>query len=169
MCEHCGCRGAEPIAELMDEHFALLDLSGDLRRRLQHGDRTGATAILDQLGEKLLRHVAREERGVFAALKEQGDFGEAVVELEAEHRAFDLQLDELDPESPSFARDVNAMMDDLRDHIDKENLGVFPVTVVTLGVRGWATVEAAHEAEPELPDAGRALRSVKEPSARLPR
>ena len=25
VCEYCGCRGVEPIAELMDEHYALLD------------------------------------------------------------------------------------------------------------------------------------------------
>ena len=76
MCEHCGCRGVEPIARLMDEHFALLDLAGDVRRSLQDGDRTSAMAALGQLGDKLLRHVAGEERGVFAALKEQGDFSE---------------------------------------------------------------------------------------------
>ena len=46
MCEHCGCRGVEPIAELMDEHFALLDLVGDVRRHLQRGDRMGAMATL---------------------------------------------------------------------------------------------------------------------------
>jgi hypothetical protein len=39
------------------------------------------------------------------------------------------------------------MMDDLVLHIDKENLGIFPVTVVTLGASGWAIVEAAHDAE----------------------
>ncbi len=147
MCEHCGCRGAEPIAELMDEHFVLLDLVGDVRRGLERDDRAGVMAILEELEHKLVRHVSREERGVFAALKEQGDFAEAVDELEAEHVTLDVQLDEVDPTSPTFAADVRAMMDDLVTHIDKENLGVFPVTVVTLGARGWATVEAAHEAE----------------------
>jgi hypothetical protein len=62
----------------MDEHFALLDLAGDVRRQLQDGDRTGAMRALGQLGDKLLRHVAGEERGVFAALKKQGDFSDAV-------------------------------------------------------------------------------------------
>lgn len=31
MCEYCGCRQVEPIAELMDEHMTLLELAGDLR------------------------------------------------------------------------------------------------------------------------------------------
>ena len=150
MCEHCGCRGVEPIATLMDEHLALLDLAGDVRRRLQGGDRLGAMATLGELGDQLLRHVRLEERGVFAALKEQGDFSAAVGELEAEHLAFDLQLDEIDPRSPSFANEVASMLDDLVTHIDKENLGLFPIAVVTLGARGWATVDAAHEAEAGL-------------------
>ena len=150
MCEHCGCRGVEPIAELMDEHFALLDLVGDVRRHLEGGDRVSTMATLEPLGVKLLRHVSREERGVFAALKEQGDFSEAVAELEAEHLAFDIQLDEIDIDSRTFVEDIASMMDDLVLHIDKENLGVFPVTVVTLGARGWATIEAAHEAEPSF-------------------
>jgi len=146
MCEHCGCRGTEPIAELMDEHFVLLDLAGEVRRHLERDDRTGAAATLERLGDLLLRHVSREERGVFAALKEQGDFASAIEDLEAEHLTFDIQLDEIDPGSPTFAQEVSAMMDDLVTHIDKENLGVFPVAVVTLGARGWATVEAAHAA-----------------------
>ena len=150
MCEHCGCRGVDPIAELMDEHFVLLDLAGDVRRQLEAGDRTAVMATLEQLTDQLLRHVSREERGVFAALEEQGDFTEAVAELETEHRTFDIQLDEVDAESPTFAEEVTSMMDDLAIHIDKENLGVFPVTVVTLAARGWAIVEAAHDAEPSF-------------------
>ena len=147
MCEHCGCRGNEAIAELMDEHFVLMDLADQVRRHLQREDRAGAVTTVEKLGGLLLRHVAREERGVFAALKDQGDFADAVEELEAEHLTFDIQLDELDPESPTFADEVRAMLDDLVTHIDKENLGVFPVAVVTLGARGWAIVDAAREAE----------------------
>ena len=41
---------------------------------------------------------------------------------------------------------VGSLLDELSLHIDKENLGIFPVTVVTLNAAGWATVSAAHEA-----------------------
>jgi len=30
-------------------------------------------------------------------------------------------------------------------HIERENLGIFPVSVVTLGTTGWETVRATHE------------------------
>ncbi len=150
MCEHCGCRGVEPLAELMDEHLALLDLGGDVRRHLVAGDRAAALASLEVVGRLLDRHVGREERGVFTALKDQGDFVEAVEELEAEHLSFDEQLAALDPDDPDFGDRVLALLEELSLHIAKENLGIFPVAVVTLGATGWETVGRAHEAEPSF-------------------
>lgn len=150
MCEHCGCRGVEPIAELMDEHLVLLEIAGDLRRHLVTGDRAACAAVVERLGDRLTRHVGREERGVFAALRDQGDFVDAVDELEAEHVTFDAALADLDAGAPDFDRRVLTLLDELSEHIDKENLGVFPVAVVTLGARGWETVAAAHAAEPSF-------------------
>ncbi len=150
MCEHCGCRGVEPIAELMDEHLALLEVAGDVRRHLTAGDRAACAEAVSRLGRQLTRHVGREERGIFAALRDQGDFVDAVEELETEHVTFDAAIADLDPSAPDFDRQVRALLDELSDHIDKENLGVFPVAVVTLGARGWETVGAAHDAEPSF-------------------
>jgi hemerythrin-like domain-containing protein len=148
MCEHCGCRGVEPIAELMDEHLALLELAGDVRRHLVAGDRTACMEVVSTLADRLGRHVSREERGVFAALKDQGDFSDAVEELEAEHVSFDGAIAGLDPGAADFDTRVRALLEELSEHIDKENLGIFPVAVVTLGARGWDTVGQAHDAEP---------------------
>jgi hemerythrin-like domain-containing protein len=144
MCEHCGCRGVAPIAQLMDEHFELLELSGVIRGRLEAGDRDGAWRALGHLAEHLVDHVRREEAGVFRALREQGEYAEAVGELEEEHRTFDELLSELDLGDAELAERVGSLLDELSVHIDKENLGVFPVAVVTLGARGWETVAAAH-------------------------
>ena len=105
---------------------------------------------MERLADRLTRHVGREERGVFAALREQGDFVDAVEELEDEHVTFDAALAGLDADAPDFGRRVHALLDELSEHIDKENLGVFPVAVVTLGARGWETVGAAHDAEPSF-------------------
>ena len=78
----------------------------------------------------------------------RGEFVDAVRELEAEHLSFDEALSELDLASPEFEGQVSHLLDDLSLHIDKENLGIFPVTVVTLGATGWATVDAAHARPP---------------------
>lgn len=147
MCEHCGCRGVEPIAELMDEHLELLDLAGVVRRALAEGDRARSAAAMAELEHLLGHHVSREERGVFAALKTQGDFVEEVDELEAEHVDFDAEfavLVGLDLTAPDFDARVLRMLDDLSEHVERENLGIFPVAVVTLGATGWETVLAAH-------------------------
>lgn len=148
MCEHCGCRGVDPIGQLMDEHFELLDLSAQVRDHLAAGDRRAAWAAMGHLSAHLLDHVRREEDGVFRAMREQGEFVDAVVELEAEHSSFDELLSELDLAEPDLEQRVNALLDDLSVHIDKENLGIFPAAVVTLGARGWGIVEEAHSRTP---------------------
>ena len=148
MCEHCGCRGVEPIAELMDEHLDLLELAGDLRRALDAGDRGAAAAALAVLGGRLDRHVRREERGIFAALRDQGDFVDEVEALEGEHLSFDAALAALDPGAADFDERVTRLLHDLDEHVERENLGIFPVSVVTLGARGWEMVGRAHAQDP---------------------
>ncbi|HEY3513909.1 hemerythrin domain-containing protein [Kribbella sp. NPDC051137] len=148
MCEHCGCRAVEPIAQLMEEHYEMLDLSGRIRTLLVAGDLAGASTTLADLGRRLTPHALREERGVFAALREQGDFAAEVLDLEADHRAFDEILAGLDPTAPEFEQRVRTFLANLSLHIDRENLGVFPVTVVTLDDDGWETVARAHADDP---------------------
>jgi hemerythrin-like domain-containing protein len=145
VCEHCGCRGVEPIAQLMDEHFAMLDLSETARRLLAAGDRHSAWEVLGTLGQQLDDHVRREEAGVFKALRDQGEFVDAIQELEAEHGAFDEAISDLGLDDADLEARVGTLLDELSLHIDKENLGIFPVAVVTLNGAGWATVTAAHE------------------------
>ncbi len=143
MCEHCGCRGVEPIARLMDEHLALLDLGGEIKRHLAAGDRRAAWELLARFAHELDHHVDREERGLFQALKDQGDFGDAVTELEGEHADFDEAISELGLADDDLEARVDELLAHLSLHIDKENLGIFPVAVVTLGAEGWNTVAAA--------------------------
>jgi hemerythrin-like domain-containing protein len=145
MCEHCGCRGVEPIAQLMDEHLELLDVGDDVRRRLAAGDRLGAWEQLGRLALHLDAHVAREEAGVFAALRAQGEFVQAVEDLEAEHAGFDEWLSDVGLHDADLEHRVGLLLQELSLHIDKENLGIFPVAVVTLDAAGWAMVSRAHE------------------------
>lgn len=148
MCEHCGCRGVQPIAELMDEHIALLDEAHHVRRALGAGDRAGAAAHLDRLVRHLARHVGREENGIFAALRADGEFVGEVEELEGEHRGFDEAVRALDPDAPDFADRVDTLLHELDLHVERENLGIFPVSVVTLGAAGWEVVDRAHAESP---------------------
>lgn len=148
MCEYCGCRGVEPIAELMDEHHVMLELGGDIRRALDVGDTQRADDLLVRLAELLLPHVDVEERGVFAALREEGEFVDHVDELAREHVHLDRLLVGLAAASPAA---VVTFLDALDEHIAKEDLGLFPVAVVSLGAAGWDRVTAAHETRAAVP------------------
>lgn len=145
MCEYCGCRQVEPLADLMDEHLRLLELVGDLRRSLVRGDRAAAADLRARIVDLLTAHTGREEAGVFAALRTQGDYVDVVEELEGEHVTLDEAFAALDLDGTDVVRTLDRAAADLSDHIDKENLGIFPVAVVTLGATGWGMVERAHE------------------------
>ena len=145
MCEYCGCRQVEPIADLMDEHMHLLEIAGDLRRALLEDDRVRSVAKRTELVDLLSSHTSREEAGVFTALRAQGEYVDEVDVLESEHVSLDRTVAALDLDSPTAVEGLDRLVADLSDHIDKENLGIFPVAVVTLGATGWAVVERAHE------------------------
>ncbi|GAA2104839.1 hemerythrin domain-containing protein [Microlunatus panaciterrae] len=146
MCEYCGCREVEPIARLMDEHLRLLELGDNVIRAIQHDDPTTAATELSEFSSLLTRHVDVEERGVFAAMKDEGEFVEAIEELEQEHRDLDVTVAGLLLQRPDFADEMRTLMHDLSDHIDKENLGIFPMAVVSLRPAGWRIVEQAASA-----------------------
>ncbi len=148
MCEHCGCRQVAPIAELMDEHTALLDEAYEVRKALGGGEPVRAMELLRTLVGHLDQHVRREETGIFPAMRETGEFLEEVDELEGEHRDLEAALERLDPHAPDFAQRVTDLLHTLDLHVQRENLGVFPVAIVTLGADGWNTIDRAHAATP---------------------
>ncbi|MGN6782312.1 MAG: hemerythrin domain-containing protein [Marmoricola sp.] len=150
MCEYCGCRQVTPLAELMDEHLALLDLAGQVRRELVQGRRAQALEVLADVGRLLDRHARREEDGVFTALRDSGDFVDEVDQLTGEHGDFHERIAALTPDSEDLKERVDALLGELSDHIDREDLGIFPVSVVTLGSRGWEQVDAVHAAQPSF-------------------
>jgi hemerythrin-like domain-containing protein len=150
MCEYCGCRQIEPLAELMDEHLALLDEASDIETALGQRDHDRAVELLRALATRLDRHVRREEDGVFTAMKETGEFVDEVLDLEQEHHDFDAQIAALDPAAADFADRIRSLFAHLSDHIDREDLGIFPVSVVTLGARGWDTIARVHDEQPSF-------------------
>jgi hemerythrin-like domain-containing protein len=105
---------------------------------------------LTRLITHLDRHVQREENGIFRAMRASGDFVDEVDELEGEHRDFAEDIAALDIASDDFAGRVTALLDDLVAHVEREDLGIFPVSAVTLGATGWAIVENAHAESPSF-------------------
>lgn len=150
MCGHCGCHGVPAIGELRDEHVALSDAAHGVLRAIADGDRQGAHARLSHLVADLVRHVEREELGIFTALREQGEFAEEVAALEGEHASLDAAVAALDPDSDDFDVAVARLLSELDEHIEREDLGIFPVSVVTLGASGWDLVDQVHTGHPSF-------------------
>ncbi len=150
MCEYCGCKNVPAIAELTDEHADLIEQSNGLRRTLATGDSVAAFSRLSKLVHHLDVHVRREETGVFRAMRGTGEFADEVDELEAEHRDLESLMAALDPVRFDFRATVQRLLHDLDEHIEREELGIFPVSVVTLGSDGWRIVEQAHATLPSF-------------------
>ena len=150
MCDHCGCRGVDAIREMMDENTALVDESYGVRQALQSGDGAEAMTLLTALVSRLQRHVRREEDGVFRALRESGEFLDEISALVGEHGDLETAIAALDPDMSQFPAAVTRLLDDLAVHVDREDYGIFPVSVVTLGATGWGLVDEAHAATPSF-------------------
>jgi len=134
----------------MDEHTALVDQAHYIRRDLGSGDHAAAMTRLTGLVAHLDRHVRREEAGIFQALRTTGEFIDEIDALEGEHRDFAVAIAALDADAPDFAAQVTRLLDDLDVHVEREDLGNFPASVVTLGATGWAIVDQAHTASPSF-------------------
>jgi iron-sulfur cluster repair protein YtfE (RIC family) len=134
----------------MDEHDALVDQSHDLRRALGSPDHLGVEDLLADLVAHLQRHVQREEDGIFRALRDSGEFLDEVDALEGEHGDFQKAIAALHPGASDFHASLTSLLDDLAAHVNREDYGIFPVSVVTLGAAGWTTVDRAHSAAPSF-------------------
>lgn len=133
----------------MDEHAALIDQAHHVRHALSGGE-VEVESRLDVLVASLDRHVRREESGIFRALREAGEFVDEINELEVEHRDFARLIAGLDTGAGDFADRVTKLLDDLAVHVEREDLGIFPVSVVSLGASGWAIVDQAHTESPSF-------------------
>ena len=137
----------------MDEHASLVDEADHIRTALSSGDPEDAMSRLSGLVDRLTGHVTREEEGIFRALRDTGEYVAEVEELEGEHRDLEAAIANLDIGSVEFEGKVRQLLDDLDVHVQREELGIFPVSVVTLGAAGWTIVEEAHTKTPSfLPD-----------------
>jgi hypothetical protein len=140
MCEYCGCQALTAIDELTREHDLVVNLIGEVRAAHAAADSPGMAAAARRIAAVLGPHTEVEEYGLFPALA--ADFPDHVVALEAEHRRIAAVLDEAGSGDPGWAVRLLDVLDLLRDHILKEQDGVFPAALTTLREPDWAAVEA---------------------------
>jgi hemerythrin-like domain-containing protein len=143
MCEYCGCQAITAIDELTREHDFVVNLIGDVRAARAATDVTHMADVARQISAVLGPHTQVEEHGLFPALA--GDFPDHVAALEAEHRRMEAVLGEAatgTPADPTWPRRLIDTLDVLRDHILKEQDGVFPAALTTLRTADWDAIDA---------------------------
>jgi hemerythrin-like domain-containing protein len=142
VCEYCGCQSIHVIADLTSEHELVVNLIGDVRAAADAGDTLAVAGVARQIAAVLGPHTAVEEQGLFPALA--GDFGAQIAVLEAEHRHIEAVLGEAAagvPADPAWPGRLLAVLHLLRDHILKEQDGVFPAALATLHTDEWEAAE----------------------------
>lgn len=138
MCNYCGCRDFPLIARFTKEHEEIADAAGRLRRAISHGEGDPNTALDDLLA--LLRpHTTREETGLFQELRDEGSLAEAVEKLCAEHDDIHGVLGAVDRATPDW-QSVLAALERLHRHIDNEEHGLFPASIIALPIEAWDRV-----------------------------
>ncbi|MEV0414892.1 hemerythrin domain-containing protein [Streptomyces sp. NPDC050448] len=153
MCEYCGCQSLASIDELTREHDEVVRLISQLRPAHDNGDVARmATSPTRSPPCSTLTPASRST----ACSPMAADFPEQIAALEAEHRRIESVLAEAadgvtpsDPTRPDRLMEAMAM---LRNHILKEQDGVFPAALAGLGTEEWEAVEKVRvEAGSALP------------------
>ena len=144
MCEYCGCQQIASIGELTREHDAVVAEVAEVRAFLRDHDVEGAAKTSRRIAEILGPHTEVEEGGLFPLMSEE--FPDHIEALEREHRVIEAVLAEAAegiPSDPTWPTRLLAALDTLRDHILKEQDGVFPASLSIVDAQGWEQVEAA--------------------------
>lgn len=143
MCEYCGCQQIASIGELTREHDAVVAEIAEVRAFLRDHDVEAAAKTSRRIAEILEPHTAVEEGGLFPLMSEE--FPDHIEALEREHRAIEAVLAEAQdatPSDPAWPDRLLAALDTLRDHILREQDGVFPASLSVVEAEGWEQVEA---------------------------
>jgi hypothetical protein len=143
VCEYCGCQAVPAVELLTREHDLVVGLIGGVRDAHAAGDVPRMAVLAGRIAEVLGPHTAVEELALFPALT--AEFPDHVAALLAEHRRIEVVLGEAatgtpaDPQWPARLLDTLSM---LREHILKEQDGVFPAALATLRPEDWDAVDA---------------------------
>lgn len=142
MCEYCSCQALGAIDELTREHELVMRLISQVRSAVAASDTARLAQLARSISAVLGPHTRVEEDGLFPVL--DADFPEHIAELQTEHRSVEAVLDEAsagipaDPDWPVRLTDALAV---LRQHILREQDGVFPAALANLRTCDWEAIE----------------------------
>ena len=144
MCEYCGCQQIATIAELTREHDEVVALVGQIQSALPGQHREDVAKSCQQILDILAPHTVVEEEGLFPEMT--AEFPDHIEVLRSEHREIEKVLGEASdgfPDDPTWPDRLVAVLHLLREHILKEQDGVFPAALAALDADQWERIEAA--------------------------
>lgn len=147
MCSYCGCLSIPVIATFVAEHEQIADSTGVLRRAAQSGDAAATHVAGKTLAAQLEPHTLSEERSIFAELRTDPEFADHVATLCDEHREIAALLARVSAGDLPAAPELERL---LRDHLDKEENGLFPAAAIALSGDAWERVTATAGGHNEL-------------------
>ncbi len=156
MCSYCGCDSIEVIGLFMAEHVEIINATGKLRRAVTSGDPDSVASARSVVAGMLWPHTEAEEAGLFRVMSRDEVFTDHIATLCGEHRSLDGLLVDVVPGDDA----TMALFEDaLREHIHKEDNGLFPAAAVSLDGADWVEVHAttphSHDGgEPHTHDGG---------------
>ena len=143
MCEYCGCQQIAVIGELTREHDAVVALISQIKRSIAGEDLRDVADGCQQISSLLAPHTLVEEEGLFPEMTE--DFPNHIEVLRSEHREIEKTLGEATggvPDDPTWPDRLLGTLRLLREHILKEQDGVFPAALAALDADQWERIES---------------------------
>ena len=142
MCEYCGCQQIATIAELYREHDGVVTITGQIHSSLAAQRLEDVAAGCRQILAILAPHTVVEEEGLFPEMSQE--FPDHIDALRSEHREIEKVLGEATdsvPDDPTWPDRLVGVLFLLREHILKEQDGVFPAALVALDSDQWERIE----------------------------
>lgn len=151
MCSYCGCRALTEIADLTAQHEEIINATSPLRRAAETQDHESIKAHVTSIIALLNPHTSQEELGIFAELRKREEFTEHVEALCAEHVHLHALFTRVADGELGLANQAIAA---LREHIEKEENGLFPAAAVELEGPIWQELaeRSANQSGIELSD-----------------
>ncbi|MFJ6695283.1 hemerythrin domain-containing protein [Streptomyces sp. NPDC091272] len=146
MCHYCGCREIPLIRDFIAEHERVTDAAGAALRALDGGDLVRARELLALMARELESHWRGEEDGLFAVMRTDPEYAGYIDSLVREHRELAALLPALDLADAQDVRTFRSTVDELHEHIAKEEDGLFPASLTALSGDDWDRSMAAWKA-----------------------
>lgn len=144
MCDYCSCRSMPVIEDLGADHESLLARSSEVHRAIGRGDSAVAHAELDGLIHDLRHHTAVEEASVFAGLRAAGEMLDDLDALTGDHSAVWSEVARIDRlDGGDWDAAVVCLLNELHDHISREEYDLFPATLLAIAPGAWDDIERA--------------------------